>query len=30
MKGMKWLEEKAKDSGTMDTYMDTKAKIEKN
>ena len=25
MKGMKWLEEKAKDSGTMDTYMDTKA-----
>ena len=24
MKGMKWLEEKAKDSGMMDTYMDTK------
>ena len=23
MKGMKWLEEKAEDSGTMDTYMDT-------
>jgi len=25
MKGMKWLEEKTKDSGMMDTYMDTKA-----
>ena len=25
MKGMKWLEEKAEDSGMMDTYMDTKA-----
>ena len=25
MKGMKWLEEKAKDSGMMDTHMDTKA-----
>ena len=25
MKGVKWLEEKAKDSGMMDTYMDTKA-----
>ena len=25
MKGVKWLEEKAKYSGTMDTYMDTKA-----
>ena len=23
MKGVKWLEEKAKDSGMMDTYMDT-------
>ena len=23
MKGIKWLEEKAEDSGTMDTYMDT-------
>ena len=22
-KGMKWLEEKAEDSGTMDNYMDT-------
>ena len=25
MKGMKWLEEKAENSGMMDTYMDTKA-----
>ena len=25
MKGVKWLEEKAKDSGMMDNYMDTKA-----
>jgi len=27
MKGMKWLEEKAEDSGMMDTYMDTKVYI---
>ena len=25
MKGMKWLEEKEENCGTMDTYMDTKA-----
>jgi len=30
MKGMKWLEEKEENSGMMDTYMDTKAKIENN
>ena len=27
MKGMKWLEEKGKNSGMMDTYMDTIAKL---
>ena len=26
MKGIKWLDEKSENSGTMDTYMDTKAK----
>ena len=27
MKGMKWLEEKEENCGTMDTYMDTRSNL---
>ena len=30
MKGMKWLEEKEENCGTMDTYMDTRSNLKNN